>query len=439
MEIVGCRDGRGDGEYRELGRPFATLVAMEAPFLNLAAVTASLWIFAPASIAQAAAEPAVVDVAVPADSGALAPNLARSTRGVLLTWLAPLAKAAGSKPKRKSFALRMARLEGHAWTKPVTIRSGADFFANWADLPSVVEAKGGALYAHWLQFSGIGTYDYDVMLARSVDGKAWEQLGRLHTDKSRAEHGFVSLVPDGVGVRGFWLDGGHLKKRGTMALMTRLVGATAEGSAPEEVLDADVCTCCQTGAVQTSTGPLLVYRDHAKHELRDISFVRRTKDGWTAPKLVHRDGWRIPACPVNGPAVARTERLLAVAWYSGASASGHVAVAFSNDDGKSFAKPIVVDDAKPVGRVAIACLDDTAIVCWLGRSDNRAVLRLRRVTPDGSLGKPLELATLRGSRSAGFPRLVRVGDELVVVWREVADGARLRSAIVPLAAVGAAR
>jgi hypothetical protein len=32
--------------------------------------------------------------------------------------------------------------------------------------------------------------------------------------------------------------------------------------------------------------------------------VRQVKGGWTRPRVVHADGWKIDACPVNGPAAA---------------------------------------------------------------------------------------------------------------------------------------
>ncbi|MFQ5425839.1 MAG: hypothetical protein ACE5EV_02025, partial [Gaiellales bacterium] len=229
------------------------------------------------------------------------------------------------------------------------------------------------------------------------------------------------------GVRAFWLDGRETLKGGSMALVTRRVG---ESNAPEVVVDGDVCSCCQTSAAMTRAGPIVVYRDHRDGEIRDISIVRRTKDGWTDPAPVHRDGWEIPGCPVNGPSADSSGSLSAVAWYTCAGGKPRVLVAFSRDDGASFAPPIVIDDARPLGRVSVACVAGGAAVCWLARRGERAAISLCRVTTEGSLGEVLVLGTTGASRAAGFPRMVRSGNSLVLVWRELADVPRLRSALV---------
>ena len=39
----------------------------------------------------------------------------------------------------------------------------------------------------------------------------------------------------------------------------------------ESEIDASTCDCCGTDAALTDTGPLLVYRDRTKDEIRDIS------------------------------------------------------------------------------------------------------------------------------------------------------------------------
>src|SRR6185295_12457732 len=79
--------------------------------------------------------------------GSLAPNLSRDGKAVLLSWLEPA--HAGVKPQDGDYALRMSRLVGGRWSEPSTISAGQDFFANWADFPSVTSAGGGRLIAHW--------------------------------------------------------------------------------------------------------------------------------------------------------------------------------------------------------------------------------------------------------------------------------------------------
>ena len=410
----------------------------------------------------------------PVAGGSMAPNLLPTDRGLALTWLEPAASAPGT------LALRFSRLEGppglRRWTPPRTVVSGGDFFANWADFPSAARATDGALLAHWLQRSGAGTYSYDVELARSIDGgDSWTRLGPVHDDGTLAEHGFVSMVAEAGGFRVFWLDGretavptnagdgGHGRgtdgdeaaggkgtgeqagARGAMTLRTAWVGSTL-GSG--ELLDERVCECCQTSAGMTAEGAVVVYRDRSPDETRDISIVRRTSEGWSAPRAVHQDGWRVPGCPVNGPFLSihpvDRERL-AVAWFTAPENEPRVLVAFSGDGGRSFGDPVRVDGGAPLGRAAVL-IDDAgdALVAWLeagGAPDDDATIFLRRVREStgapAQLGEPVAFATVSASRASGFPRLARLGDDLLIAWTEGSELTRVRTGGLPLQALPA--
>lgn len=151
------------------------------------------------------------------------------------------------------------------------------------------------------------------------------------------------------------------------------------------------CECCQTDAAMTTGGAIVVYRDRTEAEIRDISFVRRDDDGWTRPEPVHSDGWVVPGCPVNGPAVAAggpQGRQVAVAWFTASGNRPRVQVAFSADAGAHFETPVAIDAESPVGRVDVA-LDDAgdAIVTWLGGVDaSNAAVRLIRVPFPSAIG-----------------------------------------------------
>jgi len=378
----------------------------------------------------------------PAKPGSMAPNLALEGKTVLLSWLEP--PHARVKPQEGNYALRLSRLENGKWTAPATIAAGKDFFANWADFPSVTAASGGRLLATWAAKSAADTYAYDVKLARSADrGATWTAIGTANDDRTATEHGFVSTIPEGDRIRAFWLDGremasggGHGSsqgERGSMALRTALVGEKAGAST---VLDSRVCDCCQTAAAATEDGPVVVYRDRTEREVRDISIVRRGPKGWTAPRPVHQDGWEIGGCPVNGPVIAAAGRRVAVAWYTQAQEKPRVQVAFSKDSGSTFGEPLVLDRAEPLGRVDLV-LDGNgdALVAWVASEGKAAAIRLRRATPAGRLGAPVTVAETTPSRSSGFPRLERSGETLVVAWIEASEPFRLRAATLSASAV----
>jgi hypothetical protein len=388
----------------------------------------------------------------PAAPGAMAPRLEPAGDSLLLSWLEPWTTPAGE----SGYRLRFTQLDNERWSEPATIAQGTDFFANWADVPAVVAVgDAGHLIAAWLAKTGTGTYDYGIQLAASADGGAsWQRAGQLHGDVHPAEYGFVSFLPEGERIRAFWLDGREAAAHGdaqgdeagaagAMNLRTALIDRDGQ-VAGSEVLDRRVCDCCQTGAAVAAGGPLVVYRDRSEEEIRDISILRRAGSGWSDPAPVGADGWRIAGCPVNGPAVSADGRRTAVAWFTGAPPGARVRVAFSGDGGGSFGPAREVDDAAPLGRVGVVLTPaGEAVVSWLagdvgnGGANGRAGVRLRRVAPDGRAGAPLTLAETGAARASGFPRLAQSGDRLVLAWLDDGAPARLRAALLPLAALPA--
>lgn len=369
------------------------------------------------------------EIPVPAGQEPGQQNLTVGPDGrVYLSWIERLPDS--------SHALRFAVL-GASWSQPRTIASGRDWMVNWADFPSMVVTSDNTLAAHWLQKSSRGTYSYDVRLAGSTDGGArWSAPVTPHRDGTLTEHGFVTLWPEGPDrIGAIWVDGRKtadtVRSRHEMNL--RYTGWTPGGElTPEVEVDPRICDCCQTAAAVTSDGPVVVYRDRSAGEIRDIAIVRRIQGVWTEPRTVADDNWVINACPVNGPAIAADARRVAVAWFTAAGGPRRVKVAFSDDGGATFGTPLVVDDGRPVGRVAIVLLEGgDALVSWLEDTGTGADVRVRRVRPEGDIGDQMTITTTTAARPSGFPRMVRSGNRVVFAWRdpENANGARVRSAV----------
>jgi hypothetical protein len=352
---------------------------------------------------------------------------------VHMTWI--------EKTSDSTHAVRYARLDGDAWTPPSTVTERGDFFVNWADFPAVTTTTSGRLFVHWLQRSGKGRYAYDIRFAQSPDeGHSWHGGEILHRDGREAEHGFVALwSAPGDSVGAAWLDGRAMggdhdgEPRGAMQVMSTVTSATGERPA-ERPLDSRTCECCQVNAALAARGPVVVYRDRSKSEIRDIAIVRYVDGAWTSPVIVHNDGWQVAACPVNGPAVAANGDTVAVAWFTGAQDTARVRLAWSTDGGASFHAPVRADEGAPAGRVDLELLSDgTAALSWLERVDSTSArVLLRRVTPSGKLLAPVVVATTNGSRASGFPKITRRSSDLVAAWTMPGDTARIHMARVNL-------
>ena len=154
--------------------------------------------------------------------------------------------------------------------------------------------------------------------------------------------------------------------------------------------------------------------------MRDIAFVRRRgNNSWTKPALLHRDGWRIAGCPVNGPQIDAIGTRVGVAWFTAANERQRVYASFSSDGGVTFGEPVVVDDGKPVGRVDILLLESgDAVVTWLEQTTNGAEIRSRLVTRNLSVQPSIKLADSAVARGAGFPRTARLNGDMYVAWTE---------------------
>lgn len=401
--------------FKRTVRASAALVALMAAAGSPAARVAPAW---PLQVAQ---------VATPAATNTAQPQLTVSARGVLLSWVEQDGERA---------TLKFAERAAGKWSAPRVVASGSDWFVNWADVPSVTRIANGTLVAHWLQKSGKGTYAYDVRLSYSTDdGKTWAASFSPHNDGTQTEHGFVSMFPagpDGLGL--VWLDGratgggDHGSGHGGMAVRYGAFDRAWKQTA-DAPIDLRVCECCPTAAAVTSDGPIVVYRDRSDKEIRDIYVARLEQGTWTTGTPVHRDNWRINACPVNGPSVSARATQVAVAWFTAANDKPRSFGAFSTDAGRTFGPPIRLDDEASLGRVDVELLaDGSAAAAYVEFAAQRAHFRIRRIQPDGTRSDPVSIAGLSGNRSSGYPRMALHGGELVFAWTDREGGSQVRVA-----------
>ena len=190
------------------------------------------------------------DISVPSATGAQ-PNLTKDHLGNLyLSWIEQLPS--------DTFSLRYSKLgtEGK-WLPAQEIVKGNNWFVNWADFPSVTTFNNGGFAAHWLQMRDTGTYDYDIYVSTSKEGKNWNEPFILHDDQLAAEHGFVSMASYGKGeIMATWLDGRNTKQidntndyghghghGGAMTLRTAIFNIEGQKSNQED-LDNRTCDCC---------------------------------------------------------------------------------------------------------------------------------------------------------------------------------------------------
>ena len=376
----------------------------------------------------------------PLGEGSLWPVMSANGDDVVLSWQ----ESDGG----DSWFVKTATMTEGGWSSAHTVAQSEPegrFFVNWADFASVRPVGHGVLSAHWLVRGPNGGYDYGIRFATSRDGGAtWTEPWTPHEDGTPTEHGFVSKfpLPDG-GMGMVWLDGrntggghgggGHggsgEASRGAMTLRYRSIAANGVPG-PEVLVDESICDCCQTDVAIASSGPVVVYRDRTSEEIRDIYVTRLVNGEWTPGAPVHEDGWMMPACPVNGPAVAAVDRDVTVAWFTAGQDDPRVQVAFSSDTGATFGLPTRVDDGNPLGRVDVVRLrDGSALVAWMERGPEVAEIRVRRVTPDGGASSAAVVTTTSSGRDSGFPQMIQdATGRIVFAWTQTGDARQIRMA-----------
>lgn len=357
------------------------------------------------------------------------PQLATDGKGgVFMTWIETLKESAGHR-------LRLAhRAAGGAWEPAVMVHEGRDFWRNWADFPGLGVFADGAVMVHWLARSGEATYDYNIMARITKDGgRTWGEPFLVNTDGKKAEHGFVSFAATDKGMGVAWLDGRETKgmshegehaAAGAGAMTLRFAEFLSDGTRVRETrLDAKVCDCCQTAMVNTSKGLLAAYRDRSDAELRDISLIRPGAEK-VEPREFSKDGWKINACPVNGPALASSGETVTAVWFT-MGGKARVRASVSRDGGDTFAPPVDVDAAFPLGRVDVAVLPSgESLLSWLGRGEGGAAeIKAAFIDASGVLKPAFKVASTSTARASGFPRLELSGDEVVFAWTEVLPAA----------------
>lgn len=356
-------------------------------------------------------------VASPAGANSAQPQMSVSSRGVLLSWIERDGPTA---------SLKFSERTATGWTTPITVASGKDWFVNWADVPSVIRLSNGTLAAHWLQKSGADTYAYDVRLSTSRDnGKTWSKSFVPHTDGTKTEHGFASLVELPSANLGLvWLDGRAMTAgaehagHGMGAMSVRFASFDKNWKqTAESLVDDRVCECCPTALAVTADGPIAAFRNRSETEVRDIHVSRLVNGTWTSSAAVHADNWEIDACPVNGPSLAANGRNVALAWFTGVGGENRAFVAFSTDAGRTFGAAIRVDGAGTLGRVDAAMLPNgDAIVTWIERAGTLSEFRWRRVSPNGTASAPTSISQIASTRASGYPRMALSGNTLTFAW-----------------------
>ena len=251
--------------------------------------------------------------------------------------------------------------DGQALGAPVRVNPKAGEATAWrGDAPTVVVAPDKTIYVGWTARVASVERANDLYLSVSRDGgQTFELPTKVNDDGRAVGHGMHSLA---VGVDGrvyvAWLDernakgqmamgegGGAMQKMEHMESNREVFMAySTDGGrsfSKNQRIAQEACPCCKTALAAGANGRVYAgWRQVLPGEFRHIAIAASEDSGKTfsAPRIVSDDRWMIAACPVSGPALSvADDGALRVVWYTeGERAAPGLYRAESRDDGKTF-------------------------------------------------------------------------------------------------------
>jgi hypothetical protein len=152
--------------------------------------------------------------------------------------------------------------------------------------------------------------------SRPTAARSWSAAGDAARRRDATEHGFASLFPQARGRRRGLArraqhrpaadhgDGHHCTTGGHGAMTLRAGGLDWSGAAARVRARRATCDCCGTAAAASTHGVTVVYRDRSDTRSAISAPSPSDRTAGRRPRPVGDEGWEMPACPVNGPALA---------------------------------------------------------------------------------------------------------------------------------------
>ena len=373
-------------------------------------------------------------IARTADDAALASD--RHGR-VALTWVT-------NGPGGQDLWLSLSSDSGVTFAPPLRVNPREGGVASQAESrPLPVFGPGGELLVVWSQRRGHDPLVADLVAsAVAVGARAPAAPVVINDDAGDAlptYHGFaaVTFLPGG-GVFAAWMDHREGVRQGESAghASSIFYAVSGDGGATwsdNRSLTGQACPCCRPAAIGDADGVVAVaYRAEQGDRREPALAISRDRGGsFALDSVVVADGWRLPVCPVDGPALSVDAAGGGqYAWYSGAGEAGVWIAAWHPSAGLAGARRPLADDLVRTGHPHLATLGGATLIAVEGtpRADTtRRVVAVRTLDPDGSLTPWLFLGAQAGDGWIATP-----GERTALVcWTEREDGtSRVRVARV---------
>jgi hypothetical protein len=334
--------------------------------------------------------------------------------------------------EKKEADVMLARLdrEGQVVGAPARVNPKAGEATAWrGDPPTVALAADGTIYVGWTARVEAANHANDLYLSASRDGgKTFGTPVRVNDDGKRVAHAMHSLaVTADNRVHVLWLDERNVvmpsadakgKKMEHMEANREVFFAVSSdgGRSFSQNLRVgqEACPCCKTALTAGKDGRVFAsWRQVLPGEFRHIALASSEDGGksFSSPVIVSDDRWMTASCPVSGPSLSTGEAgELRVVWYTeGSKGAPGLYWAESRDHGKTFSESKSFAKGQARGNpLLLANAGNGATVVWESSEGGAARVMAAPLAGDGA-------ATVSPLTSGGeLPSATMSGDQLFV-------------------------
>lgn len=321
---------------------------------------------------------------------------------------------------------------GKTFSEPVQVNPAAEtIYASGENRPKLATGPAGQIYVQWTEQPGPGWIGY-IRFARSTDGgRHFSAPITVNHNPSKVTRGFDSLAIAGNGdIVVAWIDGrdaAQAKSAGKpYAGFAFYYTWSADGGktfAPERKLMDHSCECCRTALARGPDGKVAAFfRGVYGDNIRDHSFAVLHTDGEANhPERATFSGWRVAACPDQGPGLAiGADGVRHAVWYE---ASHGPAIWYGQIDPDHRPRHTLKLGGPGASHADVAVHGKTVWVAWNQVNAEGYALMLRSSHDAGAhFGAAREIAS--SNVAVGSPQFLTRAGAAYVAWN-TADGFRL--------------
>lgn len=277
------------------------------------------------------------------------------------------------------------------------------------------------------------------MFARSINfGHSFQKPIRVTDKTTPSSNGFshMAVGPNGA-IYAVWLDSRDPEAGPPGTQSVYLARSTDRGATfgKNMRVAAGACPCCRPTVTVSNHGEVFVAWRHVfEGQIRDMVIATSKNNGETfaPPVRVAVDNWKINGCPHSGMTLLAKDRRLYVSWFSeGTPGHAGVRLSWSDDQGKSFAPPVMISGPLlDANHPALALSeDDRVLLVFQARepgpqdSWSPAHAYLVEVSEQGDVSPPMPV--LGNKKGVSYPVIAGGGAGRVFIgWTEPGEKGR---------------